>query len=234
MTLSTRAVNRPTRLSSVVAVLAATASVALVATASGQRLGALIALAGAAVLGLGAALHYRGYWAVGLPLTLVGVTVSLSAVGVGVALTPSTRVTERVELVGLLGIPLIALGVVPLSRRFARRLVSAGTAFLVVGTVASGLLRGTGLDPVPLLASLAAAVVAWDAGEQAIGLGEQLGRRARTWPVEAAHTAGTACVGGLGVGAAMLVQGVNVTDLPIEALLLLLAAAVALLVALYE
>lgn len=96
------------------------------------------------------------------------------------------------------------------------------------------MLHGTGLEPLPLLASLAAAVVAWDAGEQAINLGEQLGRNARTWSVEVSHTAGTTAFGGLAIGAAMTIHRADVTGLPIESLLLLLAAAVVLMVALYE
>lgn len=230
----TRVVYRPTRLSSTVAVLAACASVAFVATATGQLLAVGTALGGVVVLALGAALYRRGFWFLGLPIALVGLAVSLSAIGVGFVMTESTRITERAELVGLLGIPLVALGVLPLHKRVARRLVSAGLVFLVVGAVLSGMLHGTGLVPLPLLASLAAAVVAWDAGEQAINLGEQLGRSARTWPVEVSHTGGTVVFGGLSIGTAMTLYGANVTGLPIETLLLLLAAAVVLMVALYK
>jgi hypothetical protein len=87
---------------------------------------------------------------------------------------------------------------------------------------------------VPLLVSLAAAIVAWDAGEQAINVGEQLGRTARTWPSEVVHSLGSTVYGALSVGTAVVLFQADVTGLPLESLLLLLAAAVVLMVALYR
>lgn len=230
----TRVVYRPTRVSGTVAIFAAAASVAAIANTPGQLTALGVAVGGVALMAVGVAIHRRGFWFLGLPVALVGLAAALAAVGVGITMIPSTRLTERVELVGVLAFPFLALGILQVHSRIDRRLVSLGLVFLVVGVILSGMFNGTGTDPVPLLVSLAAAVVAWDAGEQAINVGEQLGRAARTWPSEIAHSLGSVIYGGLGVGAGVVLFRADVTGLPIESLVLLLAAAVVLMVALYR
>ena len=229
-----RIVYRPTRISGAVAVLAAAVSVGAVANAPGQLTAVGVAVSGVAVMAVGAAIHRRGFWFLGLPVALLGLAAALSALGVGIATTSSTRLTERAELVGVLGLPFLGLGLLQVHRRLARRLVSLGLVFLVLGAILGGMFNGTGLDPVPLLVSLAAALIAWDAGEQAINAGEQLGRTARTWPSEVVHSAGSIAFGGLSVAAAVALFRADVTGLPVESLLLLLAAAVVLMIALYR
>lgn len=230
----TRVVYRPTRISGAVAIFAAAASVAAVADAPGQLAAVVIGVGGVALMAVGAAIHRRGFWFLGLPVALVGLAAALSAIGVGITMTASSRLTERVELAGVLGLPFIALGILQVHPRIDRRLVSLGLVFLVVGAILSGMFNGTGTDPVPLLVSLAAAIVAWDAGEQAINVGEQLGRTARTWPSEVVHSLGSTVYGALSVGTAVVLFQADVTGLPLESLLLLLAAAVVLMVALYR
>lgn len=231
-----RVVHRPAVASSVIAVLAAVASVVAVASVSEQYLAAGVTLAGMVVLGVGAAVAHRGYRLLGVPIAAVGVAVGFAGFGLGVSLVGDygRSFTYTGELIGLLGVPFVALGVVPLHRRVARRLVSLGFAVLVIGVVFTGAVNGSGTNPVPLLAGMVAAVVAWDAGEQAINLGNQLGRAARTWPAELSHSGGTAVFGGLSVGAGLATFGMDVTGLPLESLLLLLGAALVLMVALYK
>ena len=232
----TRVVYRPSRVWSVIAVLAAAGSVAALAKVPEQYMGVGVALGGVLVLALGAALYRRGYRLLGLPVALVGVVVAFAGFGVSVALLGSytASFTLRGEMLGLLGVPFVALGVLPVHRRLSRRLVSLGFVFLVLGVVFTGAVNGTGTDPIPLLAAMVAAIVAWDAGEQAINVGRQLGRAARTWPSELSHSGGTAVFGGLSVGAGLVLFGVDVTGLPLESLLLLLGAAVVLMIALYK
>ena len=232
----TRVVYHPSRVSSVLAVLAAAASVALLAKVPEQHLAIAVSLGGALVLALGAAVYRRGYHLLGLPVALVGAVAAFAGFGVGFALLGSyeANFTFRGELLGLLGVPFVALGVLPVHRRLSRRLVSLGFTFLVLGVVFTGTVNGTGTDPVPLLAAMVAAVVAWDAGEQAINVGRQLGRAARTWPTELSHSGGTVVFGGLSVVAGLVLFGIDVTGLPLASLLLLLGAAVVLMVALYK
>ncbi|MFC6838461.1 DUF7519 family protein [Halomarina ordinaria] len=226
----TRVVRRPRPVSGALAVGGALAAVASVANAPAQLAAVGVSLAGVALLALGVAVFRRGARVVGASVGLLGVLASFGALGVGLALT--TAVTQRAELVGLLGVPVLALGVVPLRRRVARRLVSTGVAFVVVGTVLSA---ATSAASVPAsLASLVCAVVAWDAGERAVNLGDQLGADARTWPVELAHSGWSAAVGGASVGLALALFEMDVTGVPIAGLVLLLAAAVTLMVVLYR
>ncbi|MFC5973841.1 hypothetical protein ACFPYI_21165 [Halomarina salina] len=232
----TRVVYHPSRVSSAIAVLAAAASVAALAKVPEQYTAVGISLGGVLVLALGVAVYRWGYRFLGLPIALVGVAVSFAGFGVGVVQLGSYEAsfTLRGELLGLLGVPFVALGVVPVHRRLARRLVSLGFVFLVLGVVFTGAVNGTGTDPIPLLAGMVAAIVAWDAGEQAINVGRQLGRSARTWPAELSHSGGTAAFGGISVGAGLVLFDVDVTGLPLESLLLLLGAAVVLMIALYK
>ncbi len=89
-----------------------------------------------------------------------------------------------------------------------------------------------GAHPGPMLVSLVALVVAWDAGEQAINVGEQLGRGARTRRAETVHVASTTVVGlggaGVGYGVYRLAGGGQ----PASALVVLLLGTVAIVWAL--
>lgn len=123
------------------------------------------------------------------------------------------------------GTALVVAGAVLASRRTR----DLGLAWLVLAAVLAGL-RGAG--PGPLLVAGVAAVVAWDAADQAVGVGEQLGRAARTRRVEAVHAAGSLLVGlggaTVGYGAYRLAGG----GTPVAALALLLVGAIALIVTL--
>jgi hypothetical protein len=232
----TNVVYRPSRVSSAIAILAAAGSVAAVGSVPEQYMGIAVTLGGVLVLALGAALAHRGYRFLGIPIAFLGVVAAFAGFGVGVALLGDYQAsfTLRGELLGLLGVPFIALGVAPLSRRLSRRLVSLGFALLIIGVVFVGAVNGTGQDPVPLLIGMVAAIIAWDAAEQAINLGNQLGVAARTWPTELSHSGGTAVFGGISIGAGLVMFNANVTDLPLASLLLLLGAAIVLMIALYK
>ncbi|SEP28012.1 hypothetical protein SAMN04487948_1328 [Halogranum amylolyticum] len=222
---------RPTTVGSVVAVVAAVVAVGLVGTTDAQRLALGVDVAGIVVLALGGTAWHRGHRLTGGLLALAGVGISLASVGVVV--TQGETVSERVEVApGLLGPLLVACGVLPVWRRFSRTFVSLGAAFVVLTIGLSGLVHGTGM--LSLLGAFTATIVAWDAGEQAINLGEQLGVDARTWPVEVSHSAATALYGGVAVAAAVGFHDLNVTNVPLVGLFALFGAAVLLLVGLYN
>lgn len=126
---------------------------------------------------------------------------------------------------GALGVAVLAVGLV----RGSRLAVSAGAVGLLVGVLLAGVL---GAAPEPLVFSTAATVVAWDVAENAVGLGEQLGRGADTRRAELVHAAGSAALAagtaGLGYAAFRAVAGPQ----PVAALVLLLFAGVVLTAAL--
>lgn len=222
----------PTRVASALAVLAAAGAVASVATLPAQRAAIVVVLV--AVAGLAAADVFvrGGDRVVGWGLVVGAFVLMVASLGIG--LTFTSGYTPRAELLpGLVGIVLVGVGVLGPYPPVSRRLVSAGLVFVLVGVVLSGLVRGA--DAAGLLAGAALAVVAWDAGEHAIALGEQLGREARTWPVELVHVASTAIVGACAAAGALLVAGlVGPRRVPLGGLLVMLAAVVVLLVALHR
>ncbi|WP_135828535.1 DUF7519 family protein [Halorussus halobius] len=119
------------------------------------------------------------------------------------------------------GVLVLLVGVVLGSRRG----VTLGAAALLVGALAGGL---TSDAPHLLLPGVMGSVLAWDLGEQAINVGEQLGPAADTTRLEATHAAASTVVavggGGLGYAVYLFASGGQ----PVTALVFLLVAAVAL------
>ncbi|MDS0295933.1 DUF7519 family protein [Halogeometricum luteum] len=235
-----RHVAHPTRPGGALALLAAVAVVgAVTSDATGGTGGGLLggvpvaglalSLLGVAGLVAAAGVRRRGHPLLGGLLLLAGAGVGVA--GVAAATTGGEALPARlVAGAGVLGVGLVGAGVAPLRSNRAGALVTVGAAALTVAVVLAGLLTEAGATP--LLAAMVAAVVAWDAGERAVSLGEQVGVAARTWPVEVGRTAATAGYGALVVAATLGVRGMGVTDVPLLGLLLLLCAAVASLVAL--
>lgn len=122
--------------------------------------------------------------------------------------------------VGLLGVGL---------HHGSRRLLSAGAAALVLASVITGLAGG---GPARLVVAVAAAAVAWDLGEHAIGLGEQLGPGAATHRLEYLHAATSVGVATAATGGSYLAFALAGGGQPVDAFVLLLGGAMALLVAL--
>ena len=143
--------------------------------------------------------------------------VSAAALAAGTsALTTSTAIA-----VGVAGLVVVALGVV----RGSRRAVTLGATALLVAALVGGLFSGT---PYLLVPGVIATVLAWDFGEQAISVGEQLGREADTTQLEITHAAASTVVG---VGAGALGYGIYLVSSggqPVPALVFLLLAAVVL------
>lgn len=234
----TRHVSQPTRPGGVLAVLVGVAVVAVVAPptdgaatfgVSVELLGVGLELLGFALLVAAAAARRRDHGVVGRLFALAGIVVAVGGLA-AVLVGAETLVNRLVVAAGVAGVGLLGAGVAPLQSKRARGFVTTGAAALSVAVVLSGVL--TDASVLSLLGAMVATVVAWDAGEQAVSLGEQVGVRARTWPVELGHATATAGFGVAVVAATLGVREANVTGLPLAGLLLLLVAAVALLVAL--
>lgn len=149
------------------------------------------------------------------------------AVAVGAAV-----VAVGVTLLSPLGLLTGALGLVCLLNGLlwpSRRALTAGACLLFAGVLLAGV---DGAPAGPVLLGTVAAVVAWDVGHVAIGIGRQLGRRATTRRLEATRAAV-----GVGVGLTAAALGYVVFRLgaggrPTTALVLLLFAGVVLVSAL--
>jgi hypothetical protein len=217
--------HRPAVVGSAVAVLAALAATAIVAGRPAQ-LGALALEA----VGLAAVLAATRRDAPSTPLlALAGWLAVAAALGLGA--TRPERVSLRVELLpGMVGAAVVAASVVA-PRRWTRRVVAVGVTCVVLGVLASGVVYGA--DSIRLLAAAALAVLAWDAGENAVGLGRQVGRDGVTPRVEAVHLGASAVVGALAVAAAVAAAALPLSGIPVAAVLLLLVAVLALVVALW-
>jgi hypothetical protein len=129
-------------------------------------------------------------------------------------------------VLGAAGLVCVAAGVLlP-----ARSLVDAGAAGL-----AAGVAFAAGAYPVAFpLTGTVAAVVAWDLGEQAVGVGEQLGREADTRRLELVHAGTTLALGSVTAAVGFALYRVAFRGVSFATLLLLLAAAMFLMLSLRE
>lgn len=111
----------------------------------------------------------------------------------------------------------------------SRRAVTIGCGLALAGLLAAGI---NGVPPIPMLASVTAIVLAWDAGHHAIGIGDHLGREATTARAELPHVGGTVLVGLVAGGGSYAVFLVGPGGQPVAAVLAMLFGALLLLAAL--
>jgi hypothetical protein len=216
---------RPTPVGTAVAVLAAVAAVGVVADRPDQ-LGALAveALGVAAVV---VAVHRDDPWS--RALAAAGWLLVAAALALGATL--AGRVSFRLELVpGMVGVAVAAAGLAA-PRGWPRRLLAAGVTVVALTVLVSGVIYAAGL--LQLLAAAALALVAWDAGDHAIGLGAQIGRDGVTPRVEAAHLGWSVAIGVVAVVAGVGAAALPLSNVPLAAVLLLVFAVLALAVALW-
>lgn len=139
-----------------------------------------------------------------------------------------------VAAAGAAGAPLGATGVVLVGagvHRGHRGAVTLGALLVVGGVLAAGLAS----TPTPgLLLGTAAAVLAWDLGEQAINVGEHLGRTASTRRLELVHAATGTLVAVVGIAVGYGLFLVAAGRQPVPALVVLVAAALVLAAALRD
>lgn len=124
------------------------------------------------------------------------------------------------------GFGAVAFVALALSYRYGSRgLLTVGVAVLFAGELLAGALGGR---PLPLLLAVAATVVAYDCMENAISMGEQLGREADTERAELAHAAGSGTVAVLSVGVPFAAFSLAGGGKPASLLVIMLLAAVIL------
>lgn len=210
-------VNRqPARLSGAVAVLLGMTALAAIAVLGELDRSGIVWLtltvegAGLAFLALGRGFHSKEHSVVGHVLTATGLLVVV--VSFGLAVTEPSDVGVRVWLlVGTVAAFLVAVAVVPVVDRWPRQLLKIGSGLLFLSVLLGGLVS---LGPLStLLVGAVAALLVWDVGEHAIGIGEQLGRTAPTTRIELTHLAAS-----LLVGVVAIVVGLAVTRLGTPAL----------------
>lgn len=217
----------PTRASTVLAALFGVAALAVVGPAVRPVLP--VEVAGLATLAVAAVLGRRWSRAAGLAVGLLAVTLVLVSLGL-----LWTR-TENLLLVvqfgpGMVGVAVLAAGLL-LPAAGSRRLVKTGSGLLFLSVLVVGVVSRPSLST--LLGGGVLSVLAWDAGENAVGLGAQLGRRASTYRVEAVHLGGTALVGVAALVGGRLVVGFGSPGLPLGAFVGLVTALVLLAAALH-
>lgn len=149
-----------------------------------------------------------------------------AAIAVGAALVAAAASAFSVAAlgVGTLGAAVVGVALFVGSRR----VLGLGVFGVLGGVGVAGL---TGAPPEPLLVASAAAAVAWGVGENAIGMGEQLGRGADTTRAELVHAGGTIAVTGLAAVVATVAYRLS-GPRPSLALVTLLLGAVLLVLAL--
>ncbi|WP_158056000.1 DUF7519 family protein [Halorussus halophilus] len=228
---ATKVTHRPTALGSMLSVVAAVATVRLVAPSSSQFT-PLAAVAGAAVVfAVGSAVRDRGSSFAGWSLVLVGVVAALGAVGYSVV-APPTFAQKIVLLPGVLGVAFVAVSFVPLRTGWERRVLAVGIGWLLASVMMAAVMNEA--TKMGMLGGMAAAILSWDAGKQAISLGEQVGREAETKMVSVVHSLASSVVAALAVGASIWLYDLNVTGVSLAGLALLLGAAITLAIALYN
>lgn len=226
---------RPTRLSAALAVGIGWLAVLLLSQHPMQRVGLGVQLVGLSILLVGV-----GGWVstTGPDHPIIGAIMgAMSAVivlvGGGIAIAGHPTISAVGEFIpGYVGVLVLTLGVARVHQGTERALVTAGTSLILIGIGMGAIFYSSSVTA--QLAAGVAAIVAWDLGEQAVNLGEHVGRQPQTHQVELAHCLGTLAVGILAISLALGVRSFNITDIPLAALLVLLAAGLTLAVSLYN
>jgi hypothetical protein len=147
------------------------------------------------------------------------VTVS-SVVAVGAAVVAAVAVAfSSILLAVVVGTVSLLLFVLGLLSGY-RLAVGVGAGVLFFGLVMGATFGGTGVEV--LLVGVVATILAWDVGENAINLGEQVSRTAPTVRAEALHVAASATVGAVGAGLAYATYTTATGGKPLTALFALL------------
>lgn len=226
---TTRFVRLPTPISSVIAIAAGVLTVGLIAGTVLQRQLLVVAVVGVIFFALGGRLWHRRHRGVGAVLAICGCLLVAGAVGYTVVLPP--QVIHRLELLpGILGLWTLAGALLPIRFRWSRILIDAGTGLLLVSVLTSGVVRGT--STVALLLAGATTILAWDAAENAVSIGGQIGAHggAATARAEFVHVALSGLLAGAVVLVVLGVARLGIDGLPFAALLALLVAGIVLVV----
>lgn len=226
-----RTKRRPSWTGSAIAVGVAAGAISLVASNSAQLVPLVLAVSGLLALASDAPARASDLDPLGVGVVLAGTGLVLAAGYLAVHLPESmTAVAELVP--SLVGLGLIGLGLSWVRLLPSRPLVTVGAACIASTALISGVVDET--PALSVIVAVAATAIAWDAAEQAISLGEQVGRGTDSTGVELAHSGASAVVAAVAVATAAAVKAIGTTEVPLGGLVLLLGAAIVLLVALYR
>lgn len=224
---------RPTRISSVFALVAAGSAAGLLTGTILQRRLLTVALVGVIAVGIGGRFHADTGRPSGIVLGAAGTL--FVAVAVAAAMVVPQQLGDRLTLLpGLLGVWVLVMALVPIRAGWSRRLVTLGTGLLFIGILTTGVLRAA--SPPTLVVAAAATFLAWDAADNAVSLGQQVGANSATATARAelTHLGVSSAVG---VGAVAVVVGIawlGVDGLPFAALLALVIAGLLLALGTHE
>lgn len=231
MTTPVSAIRRPVRTSGALCVSAAGVAVCTVTGLLGAWIAVGICLCG--LVAVAASLpRRRAESGIAASLGLVaGAAVVLGSFLAAVVLVdPPSVIVET--LLGLLGITIVALSILPLYGDGSRFLLKVGVAVTFASVLAAGLFVRASL--VGLLVAGVGAIVSFDFGENAIGIGEHLGRRAGSEPIQVVHAVASVGVGAVAVLGCLVVRGVGTRGIPLLSLTLLLVAVLLFAVAIHD
>ena len=219
----------PTAVSSVLAVVIGAIAIGLIAGTDLQRQALAIAFIGVISLVLGGRLWKGNRSGVGAVLAICGCL--LVVVSVGYAVTRPPQIIHRLELLpGILGLWVLAGALVPVWLRRSRLLIDVGTGLLFVAVLTSGVVRGA--STTALVIAAAATILAWDAAENAVSMGGQMGSVGvlATGRAEFVHVALSGAVAGGVVVVVLGVARLGIDGLPFAALVALLVAGIVLVI----
>jgi hypothetical protein len=228
---------RPTLLSGVLAVAAATAGTVAVAETQPLAVGAGAAGAGALLVVAGATVARSRSRLLGIALALAGLGATAGGAAYG-ASTASDQLHIALVAPGIFGTVILALGVAPLRGSGSRRFVKIAVWLVFLGPVLSAGMNyaepSSLFDTGRVLGATVAAALVWDLGENSVSLGRQVGRKATTFWNETVHGVGSVLVGAVSAGGAYVAFGFGTGGQPIEGLFFLLVSIVLLVAFLHR
>ena len=168
----------------------------------------------------------------GLLLVVLGVFV-VAVAGVGYPTVTLASAPALVDVLpGFVGVLLVGLALVPLRGHGSRWLLRLGVGLAFVSVLASAVVQET--TAAEQLFAGTICVVAWDIGENAISIGKQLGRHARTWSIELSHFTGTAVVAFVAVRVSNYAAGFQTPDQSLTTLVVLVGGVLLLTAGLHD
>lgn len=222
----------PTITSSFISVIAAATAVGLLAGTIPQRRLLVVAVVGVACFGFGGRLRLRDRQLLGVGFAIGGTL--LVALAVAATLVAPAQLSHRIELLpGLVGLWLLVAGLIPIRVGWSRRFVDLGTGLVFAGVLTSGVLRSA--STLTVVVSAAATIIAWDAAQNAVSMGGQLGASgSTTHRVELFHVVFTSAAAVVTIGVVVGLTRLGVDGLPFATLLALVIAAILLALGSHE
>ncbi len=224
-TATTTFTPRPTIRSSVIAFAAGVIAIGFVADVTIQRRLLYLSVLGIVAFSGGILAWREDLQTVGSAALIGGTTIMMLTLWLVTAWPMLT--VHRFELFpGLLGLWILAAGLVSLRDGWERRLAAIGTSLIVLAVLMSGVVQTSGVTA--LLIGGALAIYTWDQAEHAISLGGHVGVDADTSRAEFVHAGASLLVAACAVLVVAIIYHLGVDDLSFAALATLLVAGIVL------